>query len=124
MPKLYSYVVEHDYGLSPNPSGGFCTLAFCKFSMSGKRNVVELAKEDDWVIGTGGSGPLSAGHGRLVYAMRVTKKLTLQEYFRDPRFAHRAGNVLTSPVALTCSPGSPSTSSTSAHARRGLPSGT
>jgi len=94
MPKFYSYVVEHDYGRSPNPTGGFCTLAFCKFNhgSSKKRNIVELAEKDDWVIGTGGSGPLSAGHGKLVYAMRVTEKLTLQDYFRDSRFVGRAGN--------------------------------
>ena len=93
MPRLFSYVVEHDYGLSPNPNGGFCTLAFCKYNTAGKRNVVELAEVGDWIVGTGGSGPKSAGHGRLVYAMRVTEKLTLRDYFRDPRFTHRAGNV-------------------------------
>src|SRR5260370_22346988 len=82
MPRLFYYGVQHDYGLSPNPSGGFCTLAFCKFSTSGKRNVVELAEVGDWVIGTGGSHPVSAGHGRLVYAMRVTEKLNLRDYFR------------------------------------------
>lgn len=94
MPTLFSYVVEHDYGLSPNPAGGFCTLAFCKYNTAGRRNVVELAGVGDWVVGTGGSGPRSAGHGRLVYAMRVTEKLTLRDYFRDSRFAHRAGNVI------------------------------
>lgn len=91
--KMYSYVVEHDYGLSPNPTGGFCTLAFCKFSEDGKRrNVVEIAREGDWIVGTGGNSKLSAGHGKLVYAMLVTEKMTLQDYFRDPRFKHRAGN--------------------------------
>jgi hypothetical protein len=90
---MYSYVVEHDYGLSPNPSGGFCTLAFCKFSEDGvRRNVVEMAELGDWVVGTGGNGELSAGQKRLVYAMLVTEKITLQDYFRDPRFKRRAGN--------------------------------
>lgn len=93
IPRMYSYVVEHDYGLSPNPNGGFCTLAFCKFSEGGvKRNVVEMAKEGDWIVGTGGNSALSAGHGKLVYAMLVTEKMTLQDYFRDPRFKRRAGN--------------------------------
>jgi len=91
---LYSYVVEHDYGLSPNPTGGFCTLAFCKFSRDGiTPNIVELARMGDWVVGTGGKSDTSAGHGRLVYAMRVTEKMTLRDYFRDPRFARRGGNV-------------------------------
>jgi hypothetical protein len=94
MPTLFSYVVHHDYGLSPNPSGGYCTLAFCKFRRAdGMPNVVELAQEGDWVAGTGGKSQLSAGHGYLIYAMQVTKKLTLREYFRDERFRVRAGNV-------------------------------
>jgi hypothetical protein len=91
--KMYSYVVEHDYGISPNPNGGFCTLAFCKFSEDGvRRNVVEMAKVGDWIVGTGGNSELSAKHGKLVYAMLVTEKMTLQDYCRDPRFKHRAGN--------------------------------
>jgi hypothetical protein len=91
--RMYSYVVEHDYGVSPNPYDGFCTLAFCKFSEGGvKRNVVEMAQVGDWIVGTGGNSKLSAGHGKLVYAMRVTEKVTLQDYFRDPRFKRRAGN--------------------------------
>lgn len=91
--RMYSYVVEHDYGLSPNPNGGFCTLAFCKFSEDGiRRNVVEMANVGDWIVGTGGNNPLSAGHGKLVYAMVVTEKITLQDYFHDPRFKRRAGN--------------------------------
>ena len=90
---MYSYVVEHDYGLSPNPYEGFCTLAFCKFSKTGvRRNVVEMAKVGDWIVCTGGNSRLSAGHGKLIYAMLVTEKMTLQEYFLDPRFKRRAGN--------------------------------
>ena len=85
--KLYSYVVEHDTGYAPNPYFGFCTLCRCKFK--GRKNVVELAKEDDWVIGTGGAGEQSAGHGRLVYAMRVDEKLPREKYFSDSRFAKK-----------------------------------
>jgi hypothetical protein len=92
MPKLFSYVVEHDYGLSPNPSGGYCTLAFCKFKKKKNRNIVELAEAGDWVVGTGGKSSTSAGSGKLVYVMRITEKMTLQKYFRDPRFVERAGN--------------------------------
>ena len=28
---LFSYVVARDTGFAPNPSGGYCTLANCKF---------------------------------------------------------------------------------------------
>lgn len=33
MARLFSYVVEHDEGRSPNPFGSYCTLANCKFSV-------------------------------------------------------------------------------------------
>jgi hypothetical protein len=94
MPTLFSYVVQHDYGLSPNPSGGYCTLAFSKVRRpDGMPNIVELAQVGDWIAGTGGKSRLSAGHGKLVFAMQVTEKVTLLDYFRDVRFRHRAGNV-------------------------------
>jgi hypothetical protein len=88
--KCFSYVVEHDTGEAPNPYFGFCTLCLCKFreSLRKPRNIVELAKEGDWIIGTGGVNPKkSAGNGKLVYAMRVDRKMTLAEYFQDPAFA-------------------------------------
>ena len=89
--KLYSYVVEHDTGHAPNPYFGVCTLCRCKYrkSSAGHRNIVELADVGDWVIGTGGSSKRSAGHGNLVYAMRVNEKPTRAEYFADSRFAQK-----------------------------------
>ena len=54
MSALFSYVVDRDLGFAPNPYGGFCTLAHCKFSISGKKKIVELAKIGDWIAGTGG----------------------------------------------------------------------
>jgi hypothetical protein len=87
--KLYSYVVDHDNGYAPNPYFEACTLCRCKFKCQknkGRKNIVELAKEGDWVIGTGGKGKRSAGHGKLIYAMRVGEKLTRWEYFTDSRF--------------------------------------
>ncbi len=30
MTKLYSYVVVHDHGVAPDPSGGLCSLVICK----------------------------------------------------------------------------------------------
>ena len=83
MPKLYSYVVDHDLGYAPNPSGRLCTLAKCKYG-SKKRNIVEMAEVGDWIAGTGGADlSKSAGHGKLIYAMRVDKKIPLAEYCRD-----------------------------------------
>ena len=81
---LFSYVLEHDKGHAPNPYFGICTLCRCKCRASRKahKNIVELAKPGDWVIGTGGSnGKRSAGHGKLVYAMQVEQRLTREEYY-------------------------------------------
>jgi len=87
---LFSYVVDHDEGYSPNPVGGLWTLVHCKFSQSGRRNLVELAQVGDWVVGTGGKSTHSAGHGRLIYAMRVTDKIPLRTYLTARQYAGRA----------------------------------
>jgi hypothetical protein len=90
--QLFSYVVDHDYGINPNPVGGLCTLAHCKFKKpwSRRRNVVELAEVSDWVVGTGGQKlHLSAGNGRLIYAMRVTDKIPLTRYLNDRKYVGR-----------------------------------
>lgn len=90
--KFFSYVVEHDTGEAPNPYFGCCTLCLCKFRKSAKkpRNIVELANEGDWIIGTGGANPKrSAGNGKLVYAMHVDRKITLGEYYANPAYARK-----------------------------------
>src|ERR1700682_162089 len=80
--KLFSYVVDHDTGYAPNPGGGVCTLCRCKYRKSpwAQKNIIELAEEGDWVIGTGGSSTRSTGRGTLIYAMRIDKKITRDEY--------------------------------------------
>jgi len=95
--RLFSYVVHHDNGNAPCVGGGTCSLAVCKFSKSGKPNVVELARIGDWVVGTGGASSKSAGHGRLVYAMRVTDKVSMEGYLTDPRFRARQDVVFARP---------------------------
>jgi hypothetical protein len=91
MARLFSYVVDHDEGFAPHPTGRYCTLAWCKYKRKGRghRNIVELAEEGDWVVGTGGESGKSAGRGKLIYAMRVDEKLPLVEYCNDKRFANR-----------------------------------
>jgi hypothetical protein len=92
---LFSYVVDHDTGFAPNPYGGLCTLVHCKFRKASnrKRNIVELAEKDDWIIGTGGQGTKSCGNGWVVYIMRVDEKIPFAYYLRDPRFHGRADQV-------------------------------
>jgi len=90
--KLFSYVVEHDTGHAPNPFFDVCTLCRCKYRKSAKnpRNVVEKAKLGDWVVGTGGADSAkSAGHGNLVYVMRVDEKITREDYYSDRNYTRK-----------------------------------
>jgi len=99
--KVFSYVVDHDNGFAPNPYFNLCTLCRCKFNetgektlgQKGRKNVVELAKVGDWIIGTGGESERSAGHGKLIYAMQVDEKVTRGEYFSQRRFAPKKPDV-------------------------------
>ncbi len=81
MTKLYSYVVARDYGFAPNPFFGICTLATCK------PNIRKTAEIGDWVVGTGSKTREKDGH--LVFVMRVSEKLTFNEYWEDPRFQRK-----------------------------------
>ncbi|QJD81147.1 Nmad2 family putative nucleotide modification protein [Spirosoma rhododendri] len=78
MAKVYMYVVARDLGFAPNPFHGYCTLATCKPKI---RNV---ATTGDWVIGFGGSTLKATG--KCIFAMRVTQKLTFNQYWNDPVF--------------------------------------
>ncbi|MGA2678815.1 MAG: hypothetical protein ABSF37_05875 [Sedimentisphaerales bacterium] len=90
MPLLYSYVVDHDTGKAPNPWGGYCTLVHCKFQDNSKRrNIVELAKKGDWILGTGGESKQSAGNKKIIYLMCVDEKLPFKSYLSDKRFIGR-----------------------------------
>lgn len=91
MKKLFSYIVDHDYGYAPNPYNGFCTLVHCKFkSISNKRrNIVELANVGDWILGSGGKNSASAGNNKIIYLMRVDEKLDFDSYLKDSRFHDR-----------------------------------
>ena len=71
--RLFSYVVARDYGFAPNPFHGRCTLATCK------PRIRKAAAIGDWVIGTGSRTASKEGH--LVYAMRITKTMTFNQYW-------------------------------------------
>ena len=74
-PTLYSYVVRTDSGAAPNPFGGVCSLVICK------PDIREHAEVGDWIVGTG-SANSEVGNiqGQVVYAMRVSAKMTMAEY--------------------------------------------
>jgi hypothetical protein len=74
MAALYSYRITHDTGAAPNPFWGICTLVICR---PGIRRATEAG---DWIVGTGSSNsPIGDISDRVVYAMRVSQKMTMQE---------------------------------------------
>jgi hypothetical protein len=79
---LYSYIVARDFGFAPNPFNGVCTLATCK------PKIRKAADVDDWIIGTGPKKNYNIPR-RLIYAMRVTDKMTFNEYWESPLFRLR-----------------------------------
>ncbi|MBC9911042.1 hypothetical protein [Chitinophaga varians] len=78
MKNVYIYVVARDFGFAPNPFHGICSLATCK------PNIRNTAQVDDWIIGVGG-GALRAT-GKCIYAMKVTQKITFDEYWNNAEF--------------------------------------
>lgn len=79
--KIISYVVRRDYGFAPNPFFGYCTLATCK------PDIRKSAVIGDWVIGT--SSASTGSTNKLVFAMKVTEKLTFDEYWYEERFFNK-----------------------------------
>jgi Nucleotide modification associated domain 2 len=91
MTRLFTYTIPIDDGAAPNPFHGMCTLTICKPSIR------RVAQPGDWVAGLGsknapGGRDLS---GRLVYAVRVEKVMSLAEYDRraPTEWPHRIPNL-------------------------------
>jgi putative DNA base modification enzyme with NMAD domain len=78
MSRVYVYVVDRDFGFAPNPFHGCCTLATCK------PDIRKGARVGDWVIGVGGSRLEATG--RCIFAMRVTAKLSFNQYWESAEF--------------------------------------
>ena len=76
MPRVYIYVISRDFGFAPNPFHGFCTLATCK------PGIRSTAKVDDWVFGVGGASLKATG--QCIFAMKVTNKISFNEYWSNP----------------------------------------
>ena len=86
MVQLFSYVMRYDTGFAPNPFWGYCTLATCK------PEIRRSAKIGDWIVGTGSARLkriCGVGCFKLIYAMRVDKKLTFEQYSKDPQFKNK-----------------------------------
>jgi len=73
--KLYSYCLRFDDGAAPNPFWGVCTLVICKPAIRRK------AETGDWIVGLGSANsPLGDTSNCVLYAMKVTNKMTMWEY--------------------------------------------
>lgn len=83
--RLCSYVVKRDYGFAPNPFHGFCTLATCKPDLRRAR------RPGDWIVGTGSKK--KGRQGRMIFAMRVSRWVTFDDYWTLPEFAAKRPNL-------------------------------
>lgn len=83
--RLYIYVVTVDNGFAPCPEGRYCTLACCK------PVIRKSAEEGDWIVGIGGKN--YGNHLKIIYLMKVTKKITFTQYSNDKKFKKRTDNV-------------------------------
>lgn len=81
MSNVFIYVVDRDFGFAPNPFHGMCTLATCKPITR------RVARIEDWIVGMGGSRLQATG--RCIFAMKVSKKITFDEYWSDPEYKHK-----------------------------------
>lgn len=85
---LYSYKMTSDTGFAPNPFWGMLTLATCKANMRRSKKV------GDWIAGFT-SGVLRGdpvGEERLVYLMRVSKKVPIAEYYASSSYRSKIPN--------------------------------
>jgi len=80
---IYSCVVSHDTGFAPNPFWGFCTLACCK------PVIRRTASVGDWIIGL---TPKRLGNN-IVFAMKITEKISFAEYWLDKRYRVKRANL-------------------------------
>lgn len=77
---LYSYAITRDFGFAPNPFHGVCTLATCKPGIRAGANV------GDWVLGIGGS-KLGGVSRKCILLMKVSEKISFQEYWDNPHYS-------------------------------------
>jgi hypothetical protein len=85
---LFSYKLEHDSGFAPNPFGGVLTLATCKPCIRKSKKI------GDWIAGFTSKklNGAEVGSEKLIYLMRVTTKISIGDYFNDPKYKDKIPN--------------------------------
>lgn len=81
----FTYKIDHDYGLAPNPFGGTCTLAVCKSAIRKNKNL-EIGS---WIFGIGAKSVGDLYFKKLIFCMKVEEKMTFDKYWDDPRFQYK-----------------------------------
>jgi hypothetical protein len=79
--ELYSYILAHDGGFSPNPFWGVCTLACCKPKIRETvgNKLRANPRKQIWIVGL---SPKHYDKGNdIVYIMRVDQAMTFAEYW-------------------------------------------
>lgn len=71
MTRIYRYILVHDEGMAPCPSGGFISLATCK------PVIRRMARPGDWVVGF---SPGSLSRGNVLWAGKVEQVLSHGDY--------------------------------------------
>lgn len=72
---MFTYCIRIDDGAAPNPYWGKCTLVICK------PRIRSTAAVGDWIVGMGSkNSPIGDCREKVVYAMRVSQKMTMREY--------------------------------------------
>lgn len=84
-PNVFSYKLVRDYGFAPNPFHGICTLGTCK------PQIRRAAQVGDIIVGCGST----ALHleGRIIFAMRVSQKISFQDYWDHNAFRIKRPNL-------------------------------
>lgn len=77
---LFVYVIARDFGFAPNPFFGSCTLATCKPGIRKGANI------NDWIMGVAGSKLGNNIHRKCILLMKVSEKMSFQNYWDDARF--------------------------------------
>ncbi|MGH1539591.1 MAG: hypothetical protein ACRBHB_04155 [Arenicella sp.] len=82
--RLYSYILSHDYGFSPNPFGNYLTLS------TGQPLLRKSIEVDDWLIGIGDEHTI--GKERLIFAAQVSDIVSMEDYGQSSQFAFKIPN--------------------------------
>lgn len=84
--RFFIYVITRDYGFAPNPFYNVCTLATCK------PGIRRSARLGDWVFGIGSK---TKRPNTVIFLMKVTEKMTFNEYWESSEYAAKKPQMTT-----------------------------